>query len=84
MEGIAESRIAIEVSTAGLRKPVGEIYPDRALLEWCLECGCPVALSSDGTLIAYASSKRMLADLGVEHLSVFDHRRRSLEPLGEP
>ncbi len=29
MEGIAGSDIAIEVSTAGLRKPVGEIYPAR-------------------------------------------------------
>ena len=29
IEGIAESGIAIEVSTAGLRKPVGERYPGR-------------------------------------------------------
>jgi histidinol-phosphatase (PHP family) len=89
MEGIAASRIAIEVSTAGLRKPVGEIYPDRALLEWCLECGCPVALSSDAHVpdqlgYRYGEATRLLADLGVEQLSVFDHRRRSLEPLGEP
>ena len=33
MEGIAESGIAVEVSTAGLRKPVGELYPSRAFLE---------------------------------------------------
>ena len=31
MEGIAESGIAVEVSTAGLRKPVGELYPDRGV-----------------------------------------------------
>ena len=31
VEAIAESGIAVEVSTAGLRKPVGEIYPARAL-----------------------------------------------------
>ena len=31
MDGIAESDVAIEVSTAGLRKPVGEIYPARGL-----------------------------------------------------
>ena len=31
MDGIAESDVAIEVSTAGLRKPVGEIYPARAV-----------------------------------------------------
>ena len=47
MDGIAESGIAIEVSTAGLRKPVGEIYPGRAFLEMCLDAGNPVALSSD-------------------------------------
>ena len=29
MEGIAASGIAVEVSTAGLRKPVGELYPAR-------------------------------------------------------
>ena len=33
--------IAIEVSTAGLRKPVGEIYPARAFLEMCLDAGMP-------------------------------------------
>ena len=50
MDGIAESDVAIEVSTAGLRKPVGEIYPARAFLEMCLEAGRPVALSSDAHL----------------------------------
>ena len=89
MEGIAESRIAIEVSTAGLRKPVTEIYPDPALLEWCLQCGCPVALSSDAHVpdqlgYRYADALRMLADLGVHELCVFDRRRRRLEPVGEP
>ena len=29
LEGIADSDVAIEVSTAGLRKPAGEIYPAR-------------------------------------------------------
>ena len=29
MDGIAESDVAVEVSTAGLRKPVAEIYPSR-------------------------------------------------------
>ena len=47
MDGIAESDVAIEVSTAGLRKPVGEIYPARPFLEMCLDAGRPVALSSD-------------------------------------
>ncbi len=47
MDGIAESGIAIEVSTAGLRKRAQEIYPAPAFLAMCLEAGAPVALSSD-------------------------------------
>ena len=31
VEAIAESGIAVEISTAGLRKPVGEIYPGAGL-----------------------------------------------------
>ena len=42
MEGIAESGIAVEVSTAGLRKPVGELYPARAFLEMVLDAGNPI------------------------------------------
>ena len=37
----------MEVSTAGLRKPVGEIYPARAFLEMAVDAGLPIALSSD-------------------------------------
>ena len=38
--GSPTSDVAVEVSTAGLRKPVGEIYPAPAFLEMCLEAGC--------------------------------------------
>ncbi|MDX6606108.1 MAG: histidinol-phosphatase family, partial [Solirubrobacterales bacterium] len=34
---IAETGIAVEVSTAGLRKPVGEIYPSRVFAGMCVE-----------------------------------------------
>jgi histidinol-phosphatase (PHP family) len=87
MDGIAESRIAIEVSTAGLRKPAAEVYPARALLAWCLEAGCPIALSSDAHQpdelgYRYDDALELLADLGVEELCVFERRERRLEPIG--
>lgn len=87
MDGIAETRIAIEVSTAGLRKPVGELYPAPALLTLCIEAGCPIALSSDAHLPEqvgheYEAALRMLADLGVRELCVFERRQRRLEPIG--
>jgi histidinol-phosphatase (PHP family) len=87
MEGIAESGIAVEVSTAGLRKPVGELYPDRAFLEMCLEAGSPVALSSDAHApdevgFRYEQALELLDGLGVEELCVFERRERRLEAIG--
>jgi len=87
MDGIAESGIAIEVSTAGLRKPVGELYPATAFLEMCLEAGNPVALSSDAHTVdqvgfGYDRALEALDRLGVTELAVFDRRERRLEPIG--
>ena len=87
MEGIAESDVAIEMSTAGLRKPVGEIYPAPAFLEMCLEAGRPVALSSDAHTpeqlgYEYERAVELLRGLGVEEIAVFERRQRRLEALG--
>ncbi|MEA2346942.1 MAG: histidinol-phosphatase family [Thermoleophilaceae bacterium] len=87
MDGIAAADVAIEVSTAGLRKPVGELYPARGFLEMCLEAGKPVALSSDAHLpehlgYGYDQALEWLGEIGVTELAVFEGRRRRLEPLG--
>jgi histidinol-phosphatase (PHP family) len=87
MDGIADSEVAIEVSTAGLRKPVGEIYPAAPFLELCLEAGRPVALSSDAHVPEqlgheYERAVDWLRGLGVTEIAVFERRRRRLEPLG--
>ena len=47
VEAMLEAGVAMEVSTAGLRKPVGELYPAPALLEMAVDAGLPIALSSD-------------------------------------
>jgi histidinol-phosphatase (PHP family) len=44
---IASSGIAIECSSAGLRKPVGELYPDPDWLCAFNKAGVPVTLASD-------------------------------------
>jgi histidinol-phosphatase (PHP family) len=87
MDGIAESDVAVEVSTAGLRKPAGEIYPAPAFLEMCLDAGRPVALSSDAHVpehlgYEYERALSLLEDLGVTELAVFEGRSRRMEPLG--
>jgi histidinol-phosphatase (PHP family) len=86
MDAIAESGIAIEVSTAGLRKRASEIYPAPAFLEMCLEAGNPVALSSDAHRPEdigrdYEQALELLGSLGVSELCVFERRQRLLQPL---
>lgn len=87
IDGIAESGIAVEVSTAGLRKPAGEMYPAPVFLAMCLEAGAPVALSSDAhnpqdVGADYDQALEMLASLGVGELCVFEGRERRLLPIG--
>jgi histidinol-phosphatase (PHP family) len=89
VEGIAEAGLAVEVSTAGLRKPVGELYPARAFLQMCVQAGVPVALSSDAHRpqdvgAGYDRALAELAELGVGELCVFAGRARRLEPIALP
>jgi histidinol-phosphatase (PHP family) len=86
IDGIAESGIAVEVSTAGLRKRARELYPAPAFLEMCLEAGAPVALSSDAHRpedvgADYDQALELLAQVGVGELCVFERRKRRLERI---
>jgi histidinol-phosphatase (PHP family) len=87
VEAIAESGIAVEVSTAGLRKPAEEIYPSRPFAEMCVDAGAEFALSSDAHTpeqVGYGYDQAMdfLAGLGVERICVFEGRRRRAESIG--
>ena len=75
------------MSTAGLRKPVGELYPAVPFLEMCLDAGCPITLSSDAHVpehvgFGYDQAVEVLDCLGVRELAVFEGRERRLEPIG--
>jgi histidinol-phosphatase (PHP family) len=87
IEGIAQGGVAVEVSTAGLRKRVREIYPAPEFLQMCVEAAVPVALSSDAHRpqdvgADYDQALALLERLGVGELCVFEHRARRLEPIG--
>jgi histidinol-phosphatase (PHP family) len=87
VEAVVAGGSAVELSTAGLRKPVGELYPARAFAELLVEAGVPFALSSDAHLpeqvgFGYDAAIAFLDELGVEEIAVFEGRRRRLEPLG--
>jgi len=84
-EAIAESGVAVEVSTAGLRKPVHELYPHPDFLAACRERGVPVTLGSDahspdGVGRDFDRARELLSSAGYETVTVFE-RQASQEPL---
>ena len=75
--------VALEISTAGLRKPVGELYPAAAMLE----AGPPITLASDAHVPADVGRDFDRAVVharaaGYETVSVFEGRKARQEPLG--
>jgi histidinol-phosphatase (PHP family) len=87
VQAMLDAGVAMEVSTAGLRKPAGELYPGPALLEMAVDAGLPIALSSDAHTpeqlgFRYEEAVAALRAAGVEEICVFERRARRLEPLG--
>jgi histidinol-phosphatase (PHP family) len=87
VEAIAESGPAVEVSTAGLRKPAAEIYPAPPFAEMCVDAGAVFALSSDAHVPEdvghrYEDAVAAMSDWGVGEIAVFEGRQRRMEPVG--
>jgi histidinol-phosphatase (PHP family) len=87
VEAFADAGVAVELSTAGWRKPVGEQYPATPFLEMLVDAGCPLALSSDAHVpehlgFEYGRALELLESLGVRELAVFERRARRMEPIG--
>jgi histidinol-phosphatase (PHP family) len=87
VEAFVESGVAVELSTAGWRKPVGEQYPSVPLLTMLVDGGCPIALSSDAHTVEhlgfeYERAVELLERVGVSEIAVFERRQRRLEPVG--
>jgi histidinol-phosphatase (PHP family) len=79
--------VCVEVSTAGLRKPVGELYPDPALLRLAHAGGTPITTASDAHVAEDVgrdldAAVALALDAGYRTVSVFEGRRRREEPLG--
>jgi len=83
---MAEAGVCVEVNTAGLLKPVAEIYPQVDLLRALHAAGVPVTLGSDAhepRLVGYAFDQavRLLREVGYDRVLRFRERRRAYVPL---
>lgn len=87
VQALAQSGTSIEISTAGLRKPVGEIYPDPVLLQKCYDAGVTIVLSSDAHQpehvgYAYDQSLELAKSVGYREVQVITQRKKQAYPLG--
>jgi histidinol-phosphatase (PHP family) len=76
--------VALEISTAGRYKPVGELYPDLELLQ---HVGLPITLASDAHAPQnvgrdFAHALELARAAGYDTVTVFDQRSARQEPLG--
>lgn len=86
---IARAGVAVELNTAGLRRPVGEMYPGGWLLRRLREHGVPVSTGSDAhepedSGRDFDRAVRFLWECGYREFSVFRGRRRESRPLPCP
>lgn len=83
---IAATGIAIECSSAGLRKPIAELYPEPGLLARLRAAGVPATLASDAHSPEdvgrdFPTAVAALRGAGYETITRFRERRSSQEPI---
>lgn len=86
LDAVERAGIALEVSTAGLHYPAGELYPAPEFLERALGRGIPVTFASDAHRPEdvgrdFASAVEAVRAAGGENFSTFVARRREARPL---
>ena len=78
----ARTNTAVEMNTAGLRKPVGEIYPSPEIVKILFDCDVPVTLGSDAHAPEevgsdFAKAIELVRDAGYRRIATFEKRRLS-------
>src|SRR5258706_6809552 len=77
LDFIRARNLAIELSTAGWRKPVNELYPGDRIVELAIEKGIPFTTASDAHSHAqlgdsYPRLAQKMASFGIRQICIFD------------
>ena len=86
IEAIAEAGVAVEISTAGLRKPCVEMYPSREFLDLAFQANIPIVISSDAHRpqevgADFETAIQLAKDVGYTQTLRFHNRKRSFVDL---
>ncbi|MCF7822124.1 MAG: histidinol-phosphatase HisJ [Mariprofundaceae bacterium] len=83
---VKKADVALEVSSAGLRKPVAEAYPHARIIARAAELGIPVSFGSDAHApgeVGHAMDAclSMLEMCGIKEIATFSGRARHMRPI---
>jgi len=86
LQAVLASGAALEISSAGLRKPVGEIYPHKHIVKRAAALGIPFAFGSDAhspTEVGHGMNAclSLLTAFGVREIASFKARKRSMQAI---
>ena len=85
LDFIRSRNLAIELSTAGWRKPVDELYPSDAIIKLAIEKGIPFTTASDAHSHAQLAENfdrlaEKMSILGIQEVCVYEkHQRQTLK-----
>ena len=86
LQCIGARGLAIEISTAGWRKTVGEIYPEKKIIRRARELGIPFTTASDAHSHVQLGEDNdrlgaVLEECGIREVAVYERHRRTMVPL---
>lgn len=81
LKKIKKTNMVVEINSAGFRKPVGEQYPSKELLELCYELDIPITFSSDAhgvdqVGLNYEKSVCLAKEVGYTKCTYFRNREK--------
>lgn len=79
-EAAQSSGMTAEISSAGIRKPIGEAYPAKELLARFCRVGVPVTTASDAHGLGFVADRhamllRLARSVGYRHLQAYQNRQ---------
>ena len=83
LKAIKKSNMVLELNSAGLRKPIGEIYPSKSILEEAYALDIPITFSSDAHSVEqvgfeYEQTKALAKAVGYTKAVTFKQRDKEL------
>jgi len=86
LQAVLASGAALEISSAGLRKPVGEIYPHHRIVQRAAALAIPFSFGSDAhapTEVGHGMDNCLteLAAVGVREIASFHKRQRTMQAI---